>query len=157
MNFYDNQLKTLLKAAGITALSVTALVIGVRTIKRIREGKTAKELSNAENTLTTTDTTVTQTITADQAKLFANNLFEAFNVWNGTDTDVVKSGIGKLKNGKDWIAVIKAYGVKPYGTTGTPWFGDGIQLDLVGWFRKELSGSLMQNIEDQLTKYGINI
>lgn len=157
MTLSDNQLKTLLKAAGITALSVTALVIGVRVVKRIREGKTEKELTHAVESLTTTDKEVPQTISTEQAKLFANTLFEAFNVWNGTDTDVVKSVIGKLKNGKDWLAVIKAFGVKPYGTTGTPWFGDGIQLDLVGWFRKELSGSLMQEIETQLEKYGINI
>jgi len=157
MNLNDNQLRMLIKAAGITALGVTALVIGVKIVKRIREGKSAKELSNAVNSLTTTDTTVTQTITAEQAKLFANNLFEAFNVWNGTDTDVIKSIIPKLKNGKDWLAVIKAFGVKPYGTTGTPWVGDGIQLDLVGWFRKELSGSILQDIENQLAKYGINI
>lgn len=157
MNLSDNQLKMLVKAAGITALSVTALVVGVRIVKRIREGKETKELSNAVNNLTTTDNEVKQTITADQAKLFANNLFEAFNVWNGTDTDVVKTIIAKLHNGKDWLAVIKAFGVKPYGTTGTPWFGDGTLLDLVGWFRKELSGSLMQDIETQLAKYGINI
>lgn len=157
MTLSDNQLKTLLKAAGITALSVTALVIGVRVVKRIREGRTEKELTHAVESLTTTDKEVSQSISSEQAKLFANNLFEAFNVWNGTDTDVIKSVIGKLKNGKDWLAVIKAFGVKPYGTTGTPWFGDGIQLDLVGWFRKELSGSLMQEIETQLEKYGINI
>ena len=157
MNLSDNQLRALLKAAGITALGVTALVIGVRVVKRIREHRNEKELSNAVNSLTTTDKEVAQSITSEQAKIFANTLFEAFNVWNGTDTDVVKSVITKLKNGKDWLAVIKAYGVKPYGTTGTPWFGDGIQLDLVGWCRKELSGSLMQEIEDKLSKYGINI
>lgn len=157
MTLTDNQLRTLVKAAGVTALGVTALVIGVRVVKRIREHRNEKELSNAVNSLTTTDTQVSQSITSEQAKLFANTLFEAFNVWNGTDTDVIKSVIGKLHNGKDWLAVIKAFGVKPYGTTGTPWFGDGIQLDLVGWFRKELSGSMMEEIETKLSKYGINI
>lgn len=157
MTLSDNQLRTLVKAAGITALGVTALVIGVRVVKRIREHRNEKELSNAVNSLTTTDKEVAQSITSEQAKIFANTLFEAFNVWNGTDTDVIKSVIGKLQNGKDWLAVIKAFGVKPYGTTGTPWFGEGIQLDLVGWFRKELSGSMMEEIETKLSKYGINI
>lgn len=157
MNLSDNQLRTLVKAAGIAALGVTALVIGVRVVKRIRENKGQKELSRAVNSLTTTDSQAAQTITADQAKLFANTLFEAFNVWNGTDTDAVRSVIAKLHNGKDWLAVIKAFGVKPYGTTGTPWFGDGTQLDLMGWFRKELSGSLLKDIESRVEKYGINI
>lgn len=86
MNLSDNQLHALLKAAGITALGVTALVVGVRIVKRIREGRNERELSNAVNSLTTTDKEVSATITSEQAKIFANTLFEAFNVWNGTDT-----------------------------------------------------------------------
>lgn len=157
MNLSDNQLRTLVKAAGFTALGVAALVIGVRVVKRIRDNKGQKELSKAVNSLTTSDSQAAQTISDSQAKLFANMLFEAFNVWNGTDTDVVRSVISKLRNGKDWLAVIKAFGIKPYGTTGTPWFGEGTQLDLMGWFRKELSGSLLKEIETRIEQYGINI
>lgn len=73
------------------------------------------------------------------------------------DETVYRSVARWLHNGKDWLAVIKAFGVKPYGTTGTPWFGDGTQLDLMGWFRKELSGSLLKDIETRVEKYGINI
>lgn len=80
MTLSDNQLRALLKAAGITALGVTALVIGVRVVKRIREHRNEKELSNAVNSLTTTDKEVSATITSEQAKIFANTLFEAFNV-----------------------------------------------------------------------------
>ena len=86
MTLSDNQLRALLKAAGFTALGVTALVIGVRIVKRIREGRNERELSNAVNSLATTDNEVSATITSEQAKIFANTLFEAFNVWNGTDT-----------------------------------------------------------------------
>lgn len=157
MNMTDNQLHTLLRAVGIAALGVTSLVIGVRVYKRFKAGSEQRSLEEAVKKLTTTDTTIKQSISDNQAKLFANSLFEAFNVWHGTDIDVVRTIIAKLHNGKDWLAVIKAFGVRPYGTTGTPWFGDGTQLDLVGWFRKELSGSLMQEIENTLDRYGIVI
>ena len=157
MNMTDNQLHTLLRAAGLAALGVTGLVVGVRVYRRLKASSEQRSLEEAVKKLTTNDTEVKQTISDDTARLLATSLFEAFNVWNGTDTDVIRTIIAKLHNGKDWLAVIRAFGVRPYGTTGTPWFGDGTQLDLVGWFRKELSGSLMQEIENALDKYGIVI
>jgi len=56
--------------------------------------------------------------------------------------------------------IVKKFGIKPYGITGSPsfWsFGTKRDLDLMGWLKEELSESWLKQIRPKFTAAGFTL
>lgn len=100
-----------------------------------------------------------RTIDDMTAASIARALFEAMD-GAGTDEDLIEEVLitrNRLTSG-DIVAVNAAFGVQQYGSLGTPWWGNGEDLNLVGWFMRELSNSssLYKVLQSKFTQAGID-
>ena len=100
-----------------------------------------------------------RTIDDTTAASIARALFEAMD-GVGTDEDLIEEVLilrNRLTSG-DIVAVNKAFGIQKYGSVGTPWWGDGEDLNLVQWFMRELSNgsSLYHVLQSKFTQAGID-
>lgn len=82
------------------------------------------------------------------AQLPANTLFVAMDGW-GTDEVKVFSTLESL-NSTQVLAVFAAFGIKPYGW---PW---PVNLNLIGWLKKEFEGDELQRVLKPLADAGLN-
>ncbi len=100
-----------------------------------------------------------RTIDDTTASSISRALFEAMD-GAGTDEDLIEEVLitrNRLTSG-DIVAVNKAFGIQKYGSLGTPWWGNGEDLNLVGWFMRELSNSssLYKVLQSKFTQAGID-
>ncbi len=145
-----------LQKIGIYAVGGLLLfVIGRRVISQIKESWQQNKEENALKKLTEPSKSK-MTISSAEATNYAKQLHTAMASM-GTDTDTIDNVISKLSNGDDWKAVINAFGMKEYGTWGSPMWGNGEMIGLVDWFKKELSGSRLTKIMNTINSYGIKI
>lgn len=137
---------------------VAGLLIGVAAIIAVRRIRTYIKGKSEENSLYDAAAYNTRTLSFSegQAKLYANKLYDAMES-TGTDEGMIDEVVAALKTANDWKAVISKFGMRAYGTFGAPVIGSGTPLNLVGWFRRELSGSRLQKILDTLQSYGIDV
>lgn len=89
------------------------------------------------------------TISDNQAMLIAENLLAAMNKY-GTDENTILENLSGL-NTDDLLLVMKKFGVKPYNGAGLATRGYEIKffssdLNLTGWFKRELSGSTLNSV-----------
>ena len=91
------------------------------------------------NHISTTYNSVGSTISSEQAKAFAERLFLSMSDY-GTDEDSINVVRLQLSNAGNLRAVYNAFGMRGYGSYGTPMFGSGTPTDLKGWLKNELSG-----------------
>ena len=92
----------------------------------------------------------TATLTEAQAKSIANQLYNAMKD-AGTDEDTIMRIMGNY-NGTDLAMINTAFDLREYWTHGAKkWynFGDGDKLPLIDWFRKELSGDYLEEVENR--------
>ena len=92
----------------------------------------------------------TATLTKAQAKSIANQLYNAMKD-AGTDEDTIMRIMGNY-NGTDLAMINAAFDLREYWTHGAKkWynFGDGDKLPLIDWFRKELSGDYLEEVENR--------
>lgn len=92
----------------------------------------------------------TATLTEAQAKSIANQLYNAMKDV-GTDEDTIMRIMGNY-NGTDLAMINAAFDLREYWTHGAKkWynFGDGDKLPLIDWFRKELSGDDLEEVENR--------
>ena len=94
---------------------------------------------------TTAYDTGRMTVTRAQAEVDAKALYSAMES-TGTDTDVIDNVVARYRTADDWNCLIAKFGMPAYGTFGSPVFGSGTPLTLIGWFRRELSGARLDNI-----------
>lgn len=81
------------------------------------------------------------TLSESQIKVISNNLYNAMN-GVGVDKFTIYSNLEQCKTTDDLHAVIKEFGVKEYGMSGSPNWITGTfskPLDLQGWLKEELS------------------
>lgn len=125
---------------------VAAIIVGKKIFTYIKERRAEAEREKAAKDALQQlkKSGLVSNLNEEEVKLIANQLFEAFNYTWGTDLDLFDLYFGKIKNAADWYAVKKAFGKQPYGSTGTPIWGSGEELDLIGWCNRELSGSRLQ-------------
>ena len=105
---------------------------------------------------TTAYDTGRMTVTRAQAEVDANALYSAMES-TGTDTDVIDNVVARYRTADDWNCLIAKFGMPAYGTFGSPVFGSGTPLTLIGWFRRELSGARLDNILNTLKRLGVTV
>jgi len=92
------------------------------------------------------------TFTQQEAQTIADRLYYAM-ADIGTDESLLFSSLQNL-TAQQLIQVYNAYGTRPYAYTGS-WFGLGYNLDLFGWFNKELSGNQLMRMKQLWAKTGL--
>lgn len=105
---------------------------------------------------TTAYDTGRMTVTRAQAEVDAKALYSAMES-TGTDTDVIDNVVARYRTADDWNCLIAKLGMPAYGTFGSPVFGSGTPLTLIGWFRRELSGARLDNILNTLKRLGVTV
>ena len=148
-----DQQRTIRIAVG-GVIGLTAILLVRKYIKKKQAEAATTEYNEALQQLPIATNNLS--ITEAEAKVIANNLYAAMNRV-GTDEDTIISLL-ENRNGDDLKLIIKAFGVRKYGTFGAPAFSwmKGTDLDLIGWLRKELSGSKLTKVLGYFQKAGIN-
>jgi hypothetical protein len=140
--FVQNNKKPLLYVGGAIAI----IVIGLAVVNRIKKAIAGQNIVGGQYHEQAVDTAKTK-ISQTTAQNYAENLFDAFNYYWGTDLATIKSIFSKI-NSEDFKMIYNAFGKRSYSglNGGTPsgkiygldtyiGFSD---LDLVGWLNAEL-------------------
>ena len=149
--------KTLLIVAGIGAGGFLAYKLYASAQERARQKKIAQRINSEEERALMKSQE--RTIDDQSAQSIARALYEAMD-GIGTDENAIYDILierNRLTSG-DIVAVNKAFGVQQYGTYGSPWWGDGDDLNLVEWFSRELSNSssLYKILQTKFNQAGID-
>ena len=149
--------KTLLIVAGIGAGGFLAYKLYASAQERARQKKITQRINSEEERALMKSQE--RTIDDQSAQSIARALYEAMD-GIGTDENAIYDILierNRLTSG-DIVAVNKAFGVQKYGTTGSPWWGDGDDLNLVQWFSRELSNSssLYKILQTKFNQAGID-
>lgn len=93
------------------------------------------------NVMTNVYPTMGATITNQQAKAYAQRLYQAMESF-GTDEDAIDEVFGLIQNNPyNLRAVYNEFANRDYGSFGSPaFFNVGTPTDLKGWVTNELSG-----------------
>ncbi|MDR2963463.1 MAG: annexin [Bacteroidales bacterium] len=95
------------------------------------------------------------TISTAEATLIAEKLYAAMDGM-GTDSKAIMSLlIGTARTDDDLKLINKSFGIREYGSTGSPYWGSGTPSDLSTWLRNELSGSDLEKLRVRFTSAGI--
>ena len=132
--------KTILTVVGAGA----GLFLGYKVYGSIKESQRKKRIQERVNSEEERALMKSKERTIDDmtAESIAIALYEAMD-GIGTDEDAIYNVLierNRLTSG-DIVAINRAFGVQPYGTYGSPWWGDGDELNLVQWFQRELSNT----------------
>lgn len=149
--------KTLLIVAGIGAGGFLAYKLYSNAQERARQRKITQRINSEEERALMKSKE--RTIDDQSAESIARALYEAMDGM-GTDEDAIYDVLidrNRLTSG-DIVAVNKAFGIQKYGTYGSPWWGDGEDLNLVQWFTRELSNSssLYKVLQTKFNQAGID-
>lgn len=129
-----------LVAAGSVILGVGTWVI-IRAINKHKAERDAEKRLE-QRTENAEINAVTRSITDDKAKSIAEALFNAMDGMGTDETEIYNILVVNNKlSSLDLVAVYNAFGTHEYGTFGTPWWGSGKPLDLIGWIKEEMSNS----------------
>ena len=149
--------KTLLIVAGIGAGGFLAYKIYSNAQERARQKKIAQRINSEEERALMKSTE--RTIDDQSAQSIARALYEAMDGMGTDETAIYDVLIERNRlTSADIVAVNKAFGVQSYGTYGSPWWGDGEDLNLVEWFSRELSNtsSLYKILQTKFNQAGID-
>jgi len=120
-------------------IKYAAILVGVGVVyKLFNRGGRSVELP--------TDLTM---FTHQEAQTIADRLYYAM-ADIGTDTNLLFTSLESL-TAQQLIMVYNAFGKRSYAYTGS-WFGLGYDLDLFGWFNKELSGNNLTRMKQLWAK-----
>lgn len=142
---YEKEVKILIYT-GLAALGVLGIVKIVKAIGTKRSENVQKKANNVISS--------NMTISMEQATAIANSLWYAMKD-TGTDEDIIRMKLAVLKTPDDWKAVNVAFGLRPYSYYGAPVIGSGENIDLLQWFKKELSSSFYKEVSDKFAQYGL--
>jgi hypothetical protein len=139
----------------ITGIATVGGIVVYKKWDASRAARTAAEALKKVTEITVADAV---TLTAAQATLLAEKLHAAM-AGVGTNEQVIKDVIvnGNLQNG-DIKLIVAAFGTKPYNVSGSPiWPFKGDELNLMDWFRKEVSGTLLADLRVIFARAGITL
>lgn len=91
------------------------------------------------NHIKTTYSSIGATISKEQAIAYAERLYNSMKDF-GTDEDELNSVRLMLTNSANLRLVYNEFGLRGYGSFGSPMFGSGTPTDLKGWIKNELGG-----------------
>ena len=140
-----------IKIGVIAVCAVTAIVVGKRIVKRIRNASESRALSDIVK-----NSSEKANITTAQAAVIAQGFYNAMEGM-GTDENAIRTLASQLRNATDWAMVIQAFGYKDYGTYGAPMYSwlPSTSTNLMGWLRNEIDGDLLQQLEQTWAQLGI--
>lgn len=129
----------------------------IGSINKKKRNAELKKIANSEMEVALQNSTQ-QTIDEMRAVEIAKALFTAMD-GVGTDENAIED-ILILRNrftSGDIILINNAFGLQEYGTTGSPYWGSGTPLNLVGWFKQELSNTsdLYKVLQTKFNQAGI--
>jgi hypothetical protein len=140
-------------------LTVAVLVVGGiyaanLLFTNFKKGAGNRQASEALNNALVVNTNNTN-ISVSEAQLIANQLYVAMD-GAGTDYKTIKSLlIDTPRSADDLKLITKAFGVKEYGTFGSPLWGSGDPYNLVEWLKAECSSSELSPIAPLFRSAGI--
>lgn len=120
---------------GVAALGIWGIV---HLVKNASAELSAKKKAKNDRS-DATDYVEGRKLTDEQAKEVAEKLFDAMDGVGTNLLTIKKLLIEDDPSPKDVIAIHKAFGIRDYGTFGSPWIGSGDKLDLRGWINREVS------------------
>lgn len=144
-----------LKIVGIIIGGGVVFFVGRKIIKKIKANRLENEAEKYVKQKAAA-AIPTATISTGDASTIALGLKAAMSPI-GTDETTIDSLISRIKNDSDMWLVIAAFGEQPYRFGGYSTSSAARKLNLIGWFREELSGSRLKNIEAKLTEWNINL
>lgn len=95
------------------------------------------------------------TINQSQAALIAQKLYVAMNGMGTDSKTILDLLVNTTQTPDDLKLIVKTFGIKEYGTTGSPYWGKGTPCDLTMWLRNELSGSDLKKVQTRFNEAGI--
>ncbi len=140
-------------------IGVAGCIAVGKLVKWIREkAKESEAKREAEKAITELKKKGNTDMNVQTAESIAKALKQSFDYTFGTDLETFDRQMAQIKSCGDWYIVRKAFGQQGYGVTGSPMWGEGEKLDLIGWCRKELSGARLKKCEelnDEANKMGL--
>jgi len=144
-----------LKIIGGVAVGGLVFIVARKIVKNIKANRLENE-AQKQIEQKAANAVSTATITTGDATTIAAGLKAAMSPV-GTDESAIDRLMGRITNGSDMWLVIRAFGEQPYRFGGYSTSSSARKLNLIGWFREELSGSRLKNIENNLAEWGINL
>lgn len=158
----DNNTMKVLKWGAIIGAGIAAILVGKKIYNNIKSNKEINDYQKTlDNKVNESTKVIKATLTKDRATEVAEHLYTAMADM-GTDEDAIRAELVNIKNWTDWAMVEQAFGKRAYGSYGKPlisWDAYTDNLDLMDWFRRECSDSLLKHIttlrQSYLTAYNL--
>jgi len=122
--------------------------------KKYADGAEERNLKKALEKTTQVDNSKLK-ITQAEAAIIAQKLFAAMDGMGTDDNTIMNLLIETARTDDDLKLIVKTFGVKDYGTYGSPYWGSGTPSDLTMWLTNELSGSKLQTLRNRFAQAGI--
>ena len=122
--------------------------------KKYADGAEQRTLQKALDKTTQVDG-AKLTINQAEAAIIAQKLFAAMDGIGTDEKTIMHLLIDVPRTNDDLKLIVKTFGIKEYGTFGTPWWGSGTPSDLTMWLTYELSGSYLQKLKNRFAQAGI--
>lgn len=153
VNTAANTAAFVVKSIVFTGIGIAVFVVGRKMYKTYQESKVGKQYQSAINNMDVNSNNLT--IDSNTAKLIANQLYTAMS-GTGTDENSIVSLLSN-KTKDDLTLIIKSFGVQKYGTFGKPMYSwlPSVDLDLMGWLKKELSGNSLKQVQNIFATAGL--
>ncbi len=95
------------------------------------------------------------TISQAEATIVAGKLFAAMDGMGTDSAAIVDLLVNTPRTNDDLKLIVKTFGIREYGTTGSPYWGKGTPSDLATWIRNECSGGDLQKLQLRFAQAGI--
>lgn len=136
------------------AISAIGGLLIWKVYKKYADNAEQRNLQKALEKTTQVDTTKL-TINQAEAALIAQKLFSAMEGMGTDDKTIMSLLIDTPRTNDDLKLIVKTFGIKEYGTYGSPMWGSGTPSDLTTWLTNELSGSNLQKLRNRFAQAGI--
>jgi len=137
----------------VAVSAISGLLIW-KMYKKYADGAEQRTLQKALEKNTQVDA-AKLTITQADAVIIAQKLFSAMDGMGTDEKTIMHLLIDTPRTNDDLKLIVKTFGIKEYGTFGTPWWGSGTPSDLTMWLTNELSGSYLQKLKNRFAQAGI--
>ena len=122
--------------------------------KKYADGAQQRNLQKALEQATQVDSSKL-TINQAEAAIIAQKLFAAMEGMGTDEKTIIALLLDTPRTNEDLKLIVKTFGIKEYGTYGSPWWGSGTPSDLTMWLTNELSGSTLQKLKNRFAQAGI--
>lgn len=147
----DHKINNQIMIVGVSAIGAFVLW---RVVKKYMDNAGVRAQNKALNQQNTPDPKGL-TMSQAEATIVSEKLYAAMD-GIGTDTKTIMDLlIHTPRTNDDLKLIVRTFGLKEYGTTGSPYWGKGTPSDLSTWLRNEMSGSDLQKLQVRFAQAGI--